>query len=140
MAKFQDISYYMYYCFLPVTGPILCVVKNNLTLLVFYVFLLHFKQKLKITFCEHFSPIYYLFFPFFWIFPFFVFLVWLYLFGHLFCFVCFLLYFFFPLFFFGNMVFLSLIICMSVWLHFSYYPMIFHILWLELASRLCVAF
>lgn len=137
MAKFQDISYYIYYCFLPVTGPILCVVKNNLTLLVFYVLLLHFKQKLKITFCEHFSPIYYLFFPFFWIFPFFGLVIFIWA-SVLFCLLSVL--FFFPLFFFGNMVFLSLIICMSVWLHFSYYPMIFHILWLELASHLCVAF
>lgn len=100
MAKFQDISYYIYYCFLPITGPILCVVKNNLTLLVF-CFASSFQAEAKNNFLWAFFPNLLFVFPFFLDFSFFCFFglvifIWA---SVLFCFVCFLLYFFFSFFF-----------------------------------------
>lgn len=62
VAEFQDISHKICYCFLPIGGPILHVVKNNLALLVFmFYFFISTEAKNNLLWAWTFSPVYYLF-------------------------------------------------------------------------------
>lgn len=56
MTKLQDISYTIYYFFLPIAEQFSIWSKQDDNV-SFYVLLVHFKQKLKITYDENFPPI-----------------------------------------------------------------------------------